>query len=250
MAAPLKPFVVPVAADGGSMDVHLVLPSAPQRRAGILVFQEAFGVNPHILHVCERLAAAGFVAAAPELYHRAGRGLQFGYGDFDKVRPVMSLLTNAQVLGDARAAYELLAARPDVDPRRIVAIGFCLGGFACALAACHLPLAAAASFYGGGMARPRPGMRLAPLLDDFARLGPPVLFSFGDQDQSVSADDVAAVRDRVTAPGRPHQVVVYPGVGHGFMCDERPSFHQTTAEAAWARALAWSETHLAGQPSN
>lgn len=241
----MKQLVTAVTADDGSMDVHLVLPApGRRRRQGVLVFQEAFGVNPHILRVCERLAGEGYVALAPELYHRAGRDVHFGYGEFEKVRPVMAQLSNARLLSDARAAYEFLAARPEVDPRGIASIGFCLGGFVSALSACHLPLATAIAFYGGGMVSARPGMGMAPLLDDFPQLECPALFVFGERDQSISAEDVAAVRARLKELEKPHEIVVYPGVGHGFFCEERSSYHAATARTAWEMALHWFETHI------
>jgi len=229
------------------MEVHLFAPARAGRhlRQGVLLFQEAFGVNGHIRRVGERLAEAGYTVAAPELFHRAGAGLEFGYGEFDKVRPMMAPLTNARVLMDARAGYEALAAQPGVDPRQIAALGFCLGGFAAALTACHLRVAAAVSFYGGGIARARPGFGLAPLLGDFGGLACPTLFIFGDQDQGIPAADIEAIRSRLLALGKPHEIAVYPGAGHGFFCDERPSYHPAAAEQAWNKTLLWLESFLA-----
>lgn len=243
----MQQLVTAVRTDDGPMDVHLFLPdgTGTRKRRGVLVFQEAFGVNGHILRVCERLAAEGYLAAAPELYHRAGRGTQFGYGEFEKVRPVMAQLTNEKLLADVRAAHGFLVSRPEVDPRRVASIGFCLGGFVSALTACHLPVGAAVAFYGGGLARARPGMGMRPLLDDFSRLDCPTLFVFGEKDQAIPAADVATVRTRLKELQKPHEIVVYPGVGHGFFCEERSSYHPATARTAWEMALHWFDTHLA-----
>lgn len=248
---PMNQPVSTVSTDDGSMDIHVTVPPRANRhrRQAVLVFQEAFGVNPHMLRVCERLAGAGYIAAAPELFHRTGRGVQFGYGQFEQVRPVLSQLTNDRLLMDARAAYEFLAARADVDPRQIATIGFCMGGFVSALAACHLHVATAISFYGGGLARARPGIGFKPLLEDFASLSCPTLFVFGDKDQSIPREDIEAVRARLMALGKPHEVVVYPDAGHGFCCDERPSYHAAAAQAAWARAFHWLETYLPATPA-
>jgi len=247
----MKPLVSTVATGDGTMDIHVVVPGRPgqHRQQAVLVLQEAFGVNAHILRVCERLAAAGYLAAAPELFHRTGRGVQFSYGDFEKVRPILGQLTNDKLLTDVRAAHEFLAGRPDVDPRRIAVIGFCLGGFATALAACHLHVAAAVSFYGGGLARARPGIGLTPLLEDLGNLSSPTLFIFGEKDQSIPPADVEAVRARLPAVGQPHEIIVYPDAGHGFCCDERPSYHAATAQAAWIRAAQWLEMHLRAEPA-
>jgi len=242
----MRQTALTVATDDGPMEVHVFEPARAggHQRQALLVFQEAFGVNGHIRHVCERLAGEGYVVAAPELFHRAGKGLQFGYGEFDKVRPVMAQLTNARILTDARAAYEALAAQPDVDPRQIAAIGFCLGGFVSALAACHLGVATAISFYGGGLARARPGFGLTPLLEDFSGLSCPALFIFGEQDQGIPPEDVEAVRARLKALSKPHEIIVYPGAGHGFFCDARPAYHAPSAKAAWEKTLHWLDSFL------
>jgi carboxymethylenebutenolidase len=226
----------------GPMIVHWAKPSAPaapHSLPGILVFQEAFGVNGHILRVCQRLADEGFVAAAPELFHRAGAGLTMGYEDFPKIRPIMGALTNQTLLTDIVAAHTALAADPLVDPKRTSAIGFCLGGFAAVLAALNLPLATAVSFYGGGMTKARPGMGLTPLVDEFARLKCPTLFGFGEKDASITAEDVALIRSRLNALHGPHEVVVYPEAGHGFFCEDRPAYQPQAAQAAWTRTLRW-----------
>jgi carboxymethylenebutenolidase len=242
----MKQSALTVATDDGPMDVHLFTPprGTRRKRQAVLVFQEAFGVNGHIRRVCERLAGEGYAVAAPELYHRAGRGLQFGYDEFDKVRPIMAQLTNARLLVDARAGYEALAAQAEVDPRQIAVLGFCLGGFVAALAACHLRAATAVSFYGGGMMRARPGFGLTPLLEDFSGLACPALFVFGDQDPGIPATDIAVLGGRLTALAKPHEIVVYPGAGHGFFCDERAAYHAAAAKQAWDKMLHWFDSFL------
>jgi carboxymethylenebutenolidase len=242
----MKPLKFTVATADGPMDVHLAMPARAKRHRAraIVVLQEAFGVNPHILKVCDRLAAAGYLAAAPELFHRTGSGVQYGYQDFEKIRPLLPGITNDRLLMDVSAAYKFLVGRSDVDPRQITTIGFCMGGFASALAACHLPLAAAVSFYGGGLARARLGMGLTPLLDDFSGLSCPTLFFFGEQDQNITPEDVAAVRTRLQTLGKPHEIVVYPDAGHGFFCEERAAYHAASAAAAWSKTLQWLESQL------
>ena len=231
-----------VTTNDGPMAIHWALPSgnaAPATLPGILVFQEAFGVNPHILRVCERLAEAGYVAAAPELFHRAGAGAVFGYDDFARVRPLFSRLTNAQLLDDVRASFAALKQSPLVDPSRLFSIGFCLGGFVSILAALDLPLAAAVSFYGGGISRARPGIGLTPLLDELNNLRCRTLHVFGEKDSSITAEDVALIRTRLESLHKPHEINVYPNAGHGFFCEDRPAYEPNAAQAAWARTLAW-----------
>jgi len=226
----------------GPMVVHWARPQGshvPHSLPGILVFQEAFGVNGHILKICRHLADAGYVAAAPELFHRAEKGAVFGYDDFDKVKPVMSGLTNAGLLADARAAHEALVKDPSVDPTRTFAIGFCLGGFVTVLAALNLQLKAAASFYGGGLVKGRPGMGMSPLIGELERLGCPTLFIFGEKDAHIPQEEIQAIRTRLTALHKTFHITVYPDAGHGFVCDERPSYNADAAAEAMGQAILW-----------
>jgi carboxymethylenebutenolidase len=239
-----------VSTPDGPMILHWARPgfTAPERGfPGILVFQEAFGVNPHVRRVCERLADAGFVAVAPELFHREGPGAEFGYDDFARVRPVLGRITNDMMLADCRAAYGALAGDPAVDPKRTFSIGFCMGGFASILAAIHLPLVAAVSFYGGGLTRSRPGIGFSPLIDELAGLNCPTLHVFGEKDPSITPEDIALIRTRLDELHKPNEIEVYPGAGHGFFCEDRSAYEPTAAEAAWKRTLAWLAT--AARPS-
>jgi carboxymethylenebutenolidase len=231
-----------VATPDGPMILHWSRPPTPapaHSLPGILVFQEAFGVNGHVLRVCERFAAAGYLAVAPELFHREGAGTVFGYDDFAQVKPALSRLTNDLLIADVRAAYGALVAQPLLDARRTFSIGFCMGGFVSILAALNLPLAAAVSFYGGGVARARPGIGFSPLVDDFPRLSCPTLHVFGEKDQSITPEDIALIRSRLEALHKPHEMEVYPEAGHAFFCEDRAAYHASAAEAAWTRTLNW-----------
>jgi len=231
-----------VSTPDGPMGLHWAIPKAAaglRSLPGILVFQEAFGVNRHIVSVCERLAAAGYVAVAPELFHREGTGLTFGYNDFNSVRPIFSRMSNEGLVADIRASHQALRDYPLVDPARIYAIGFCLGGFVAVLAAMHVPLASAAAFYGGGLTKGRPGVGLTPLIDGFGQIDCRTLFVFGEKDSGIPAEDVALIRSRLEALHKPHEIEVYPDAGHGFFCEDRPVYNPQAAAAAWDRALAW-----------
>jgi carboxymethylenebutenolidase len=236
----MQEFTVSLPTPGGPMDLHGFVPGgAAGRLPAVIVLQEAFGVNPHIRRVCRRVAQAGYAAFSPELFHRSGRGLEFGYDEFPRIRPIFAGLTNAMILEDLQASYGHIAQRSDVDAARIASWGFCLGGWASVLAACELPLAAAVSFYGGGMVNPRPGIGFTPILDRFPSIRCPLLLVYGALDQSIAPADIAAVDSRLTSLGKDHEVEVYPEGGHGFFCEDRAAYNQPSAEAAWTRATGW-----------
>jgi carboxymethylenebutenolidase len=228
----------------GPMEGHFSLPDRGARVPGILVAQEAFGVNAHIQRVCRRLADAGYAALAPELYHREGNGIVVDYSDFEKARLLLGTLTNDGLGNDLLSALSFLDAHPTVDPVHIGIVGFCVGGYVAFLAACRTHVSAAVSFYGGGIVTERPKAKLAPLLSEAERIRCPVLGLFGEEDASISLADVAAVRERLSSLGKVSEIVTYPGAGHGFFCEERPSYRKDAAADAWKRTLYWFGRHL------
>ncbi len=137
-------------ADGSSMQAFVARPEEKRSFPGMLVFQEAFGVNAHIRDVAQRIAQEGYVAIAPELFHRsAAPGLEVRYDDFPSAMPHMKALTEQGLSDDVRASYEWLRDSSHVVPDRIGSIGFCMGGRVSFLANATIELRAAISFYGG-----------------------------------------------------------------------------------------------------
>lgn len=230
----------------GPMETHRAAPPDGERNPAVLVLQEAFGVDDHIRSVCRRFAREGYVALAPELYHREGPARTFGYEDFSAVRPHLGALTNDGIATDVRAALARLRSDPAVDGERIAAVGFCVGGFAAFLAACRTDVAAAVCFYGGGIARERPGMKLRPLLPEADAIACPLLAFFGAEDASIPPADVEAVGVRLRDLGKTFEIVSYPGAGHGFFNDERSSYRADAAVDAWQRTLEWLDRRLPG----
>ena len=233
----MRESTVTFESDAGAIRAHRAAPPGGDPAPAVIVLQEAFGVDDHIRSVCRRLAREGYVAVAPELYHREGDGIVLGYDDFSRVRPHLAALDNGGVAADLNATLSALRSDPAVDGGRIGAVGFCAGGFAAFLAACRTDVAASVCFYGGGIARERPGMRLSPLLEEAEGIACPVLAFFGEQDASIPAADVGALGERLRALGKSFEIVVYPGAGHGFFNDARASYRAAAAVDAWQRTL-------------
>jgi carboxymethylenebutenolidase len=207
----------------GPMHAHVARPAGGGVHPGILVFLEAFGVNAHIREVANRLAQLGFAAIAPELFHRTGDGFEAAYGDREAIAPHMEALSNACIAEDAKAAHGWLERH--ADPLRTAAIGFCMGGRAAWIANAHLPLKAAISFYGGGIA--------PALLGDAGKQHAPLLMFWGGADAHIPAEQYRAVADALDTAGVEHEQVVFSKAGHGFFCDARESFHVGAAAQAW-----------------
>ncbi len=228
----------------GPMEAFVARPEGDGPFAALIVAQEAFGVNDHMRDVCRRFAREGYVALAPELFHRAGHGIEVPYDQFPAVMPYLGALTNEGIESDLAACFAHLRGRADVDRARVGVIGFCVGGFVAFLAACRLAPAGTVSFYGGGIVRPRAQGRMRTLIDETGKIRSPILCLFGAEDQGIPPADVETIRARLDALDVAHEVVVYPGAGHAFFCDARSAYREDAARDAWRRVLDWFGRHL------
>ncbi len=227
----------------GPMETFVARPATP-RGSAVVVIQEAFGVNAHIQDVCKRYANEGHVAVAPEIFHRIGKNVFFGYDELAKVMPVFSTLDNDKMEMDVRAAISAARAEPGVDSARVGVTGFCVGGFVTFLAGCRTDAKAFVCFYGGGIVRDRPNIGLKPLLPEAKQLAGPTLMFFGGSDPSIPPADVEAIRSRLQELDKSFDIVVYPDAAHGFFNESRASYHEASAKDAWPRAVVWFERHL------
>jgi carboxymethylenebutenolidase len=229
--------------DGTAMPAYLARPAGPAPRPGVLVFQEAFGVNRHIRDVAVRLSRAGYAALAPALFHRTDAAFEGAYGDFGAVRPHMQALTDAGLAADARAAYGWLTAEDGGRVAAVGAVGFCMGGRVSFLADAELPLRAAVSYYGGGIA-PGPQGFFPSLLPRAPDLHAPLLLFWGGRDAHIGIDQTRAVEDALRAAGKSYAQVTFSDAGHGFFCNERPSYEPRAARQSWALTLAFFESSM------
>ncbi len=229
-----------------TMPAYVATPAAAGGpRPAVLVLEEIFGVNSHIRSVVDRVAQLGYVAIAPDYHYRNARGQELGYtaADVQKGMAVIGHLVATELVRDLEATVAYLKTRGDVDPDRLGAIGFCIGGHAAYLAAATLPLRATASFYGGGIASMGLG-EAAPTVARTPQIGGTIVCFFGGQDHAIPLTQVAQIEAALTAAGTRHEVIVYDHANHGFFCDQRGSYDATAAAAAWQRVTALFATEL------
>jgi len=229
-------FVTLKIADGTSMRAYVARPDGTGRHPGIMVFQEAFGVNGHIRDVAGRFAAEGYVAIAPELFHRTAPGFEGLYTDFEAVRPHLSALTAEGLEADILATFDFLVSDAGTDPANIVSIGFCMGGRVSFIANSIVPVKAAASFYGGGIA-PRYLVRAA-------QLHAPMMFFWGGLDKNIGPDQIGAVIGALRTAGKPYVNIEFSDANHGFFCDARASYNANAARQAWSLVRSFLAVHL------
>jgi carboxymethylenebutenolidase len=218
----------------GDMGLYDVEPEGAAVGA-VVVIQEAFGVNDHIQDVTRRFAAEGYRAVSPHLFHRTGDPV-LDYQSIDKVMPHMGALSEAGLLADLDVTLDYLATQGFANTS-IGVVGFCMGGTVSFLAASRYRMGAAVTFYGGGVAEGRFGM---PSLIDLAKdLKTPWLGLFGDLDQGIPVEQVELLRAATARASVSAEIVRYAEAEHGFHCDARPSYHESSAHDAWRRTLDW-----------
>jgi len=224
-------------AGGGSMGGYLARPKTGGPFPAVLVYMEIFGVNRHIRDVVERVAREGFLALAPDYFHRSGPGVEYGYDDAGMAggMKLLGALRADEMIADAKAAIAWLRQRPDVRGDRIGAMGFCIGGHMTYLTACETDVRAAASFYGGGIAAPAGPGGAPSTVSRTAKIRGKLLGLFGGKDGLIPKSQVDAIRAALAKHGVRHEVVVYPEADHGFFCDQRGTYQKAAAEDAWKR---------------
>ena len=197
---------------------------------GLLVIQEWWGLVDHIKTVADRLAAAGFVALAPDFY--AGETTQSP----DAAAKLFMALNIDRAGADLRGSADYLLSRSDVTSMKVGALGFCMGGQLALYAGMTDPshIGCAVDFYGI-----HPNVPIDP-----ARVKVPVLGHFGTRDGSIPADAVAKIASAVNQAGgrfEPH----YYEADHAFFNDTRPQvYNPEAARLAWERTVVFLRLHL------
>jgi carboxymethylenebutenolidase len=237
MAEVVSEKVAVSVADGSSMEAFVVRPTGHGSFPALLLFQEAFGVNFHIREVAHRFARLGIVVIAPELFHRtAPPGTEIPYDNFPLAQPHLKALTPEALKLDVRATYDWLLAQPFVKRDLIACIGFCFGGRVSFLANATLPLQAAVSFYGGGIA--------PALLGEVPNLHATMLFFWGGLDKHIGQDQIRPLMDACNDQGKAFVNVEISNADHGFFCDARPSYNHEAAELGWKLTLSFLDLHI------
>jgi carboxymethylenebutenolidase len=225
--------------DNSDMRCFLAFPDATPAGA-VVVAQHAGGVDGFIREMTRRFAEAGFVAIAPELYHR---DTSANPQSMDDAMTMMGRLRDPHIIADCNAAIAHLKTLPQVRADRIGVTGFCMGGRVAYLMATRAPeLNAAIVFWGGNIMRAW-GAGPAPF-EETAQITCPILGIFGEDDGNPSPADVARLDAELTRLGKPHEFHSYKGAGHAFMNEGRPSYREEASKDAWAKAVAFFTRHL------
>jgi carboxymethylenebutenolidase len=224
----------------GKMEAYVAQPKDGGTYPGVVVIQEAFGVNSHIKKVTERIAAEGYVAIAPDIFHRETERL-IPYSEMPKAIATMQRVVDSKAMEDVGAAIAHLKSQSNVKSGSLGVIGFCMGGRLTYLAAAHhsKDVKCAVPFYGGGISMGNPSP-----LSRTGEIKCPMYLFFGAKDQLIPMDQVNQIKAELTAKKIPSQMEVYPEPGHGFFCDDRGSYHEASAKDAWEKTKSFFAQHL------
>jgi carboxymethylenebutenolidase len=210
--------------DGSTMDAYISIPEGPGPFPAIMIFQEAYGVNNHIRKVADRFAQEGYVAIAPELFHRTAVGFEALYTDFASAAPHLQAVNVKDLSADIKATYQWLQEQKNVIGDKIGSVGYCMGGRASFLANIVVPVKAAVSYYGGG---------IITLLDRVKELHAPHFFLWGGLDKHIPAEQVEEVKKAMNEDGKKYSSITFPDADHGFNNNERSSYHAKSSDEAW-----------------
>ena len=234
---------VQVPSQGFDLPVYVARPQAKRNPPVVLVIQEIFGVHAYIQDVCRRLAHAGYMAVAPELYARQGKASD--YTEISKLQAeLVSKVPDAQVLQDLDVVLAW-AGKNGGNARRAAITGFCWGGRVTWLYAAHGSVKAGVAWYGRLEGQPSANTPSHPV-QQVAQLKAPVLGLYGAEDTGIPVASVAKMQEALkqgSSAAQKSEFVLYPAAPHAFHADYRPSYREAPAKDGWQRMLQWLRAH-------
>lgn len=207
--------------------------AVPQGESGpaTIVLQEWWGVDDHIRSICDRFAAEGFYALAPDIY----RGETTTQPD--EAQQKMMAISMEQAEADMCGAAAYLRSQPGVTSSKVGSVGFCLGGGLAIWAAAECEEIGPAVTYYYVMPHGRP---------DFSKISGPVLGHFGTADEFVPVEDAKKLESELRDAGVNVHFEFYEGAGHAFFndTDRLGTFDAEARDAAWQRTVSFLSSSL------
>ncbi len=224
--------------DNNSMPLYVSVPAGAAPFPALVVIQHQTGVDAFIQGIVQRLAGAGYLSAAPNLYHRDPPDFQ------DDARTRSQRLGDRRVTNDIGATVRFLQNHPAGAGKPVGIIGFCMGGRIVYLAAATNPaFKAAVTFYPGNTGRAW-GRDIPSPLERTVDIQCPIQGHFGDDDKNPSPEDREKLAAELTKHNKTHEFYAYAGAGHAFMDNTKESFRPGAEAEAWPRTLEFLRHHL------
>jgi len=217
-------------ANGGTAPGYLAVPESGSG-PGVIVLQEWWGLEDHIKGYCDRFAAEGFLALAPDLFR--GETTE----QPDEAQQKMMAMSMEQAEKDMRGAVDYLADHEGFEGAGVGSVGFCLGGGLSVWAATINPKVDAVVTYYYVMPHGKP---------DFSKLDAPVLGHFGTADDFISVEDARALEQELRDAGADVDFEFYEGAGHAFANDHNRlgTYDEGHSNEAWRKTVEFLKRHL------
>jgi len=218
----------------GAMPTFIVNPEERGPHPVIVFFMDAPGMREELREMCRRLASAGYYVMAPQLYYREVREYNvFETGDRDRMFELMSSLSNAMAVSDARFLLDYAGSDDAAEAQNVGTVGYCMSGSMALMTAAAMPdvVKAAASFHG---------VRLAVDADDSPHrhldsVRGEIYVAVAEVDEYAPPEMVAEFKSALAASQCAGRVEWYPGTEHGFTFRERPQYDKASSERHWER---------------
>jgi len=217
--------------NGDGAYAFVAQPDDEAKHPGVVLIQEWWGIEPHIRDLAQKLAAEGFVVAVPDLYHgkiatepnEAQKMVMMIRGNVDKATKEIS------------GALNTLKEMPNVEPKKLGLMGFCVGGFMVwTVASRYADLGAVVPFYGAGY---------DPTPEEVAKVNASVLAIYGSRDQSTPKAQIEKIERMYKEAGKDITVKVYDA-GHAFLNPAHGMGNEQAAAEAWPLAVHFLKEHL------
>ena len=224
--------------DGNAMKTYVGLPAGKGPHPAMVVMCHGAGIDDFTKDRVDRLAQAGFAAAAPDVFHRI---LDITDGAEKRAN-----MTDTQIANDINATVDYLLGRSDVDGSRLGIIGHCMGGrFSFQGAIVSSAIKACVVYYSGNMMKTLVKIQFKTPFERLNEITCPVIGFFGLDDVNPSPADVDQIEQSLKDFGVDYEFHRYEDTGHAFqnfLSDER--FRQASNDDAWARTLVFLKDKL------
>jgi carboxymethylenebutenolidase len=236
-----------VRTDNGSIPAYYAMPSRMSTPGTwstmpiILVVQEIFGVHEHIKDVARRFAKLGYLAVAPELFHRQGDVSQLK-DNKEIFAKVVSKVPDHQVMRDLDATVRW-AELQGGSRYKLGITGFCWGGRITWMYTAYNDYVKAGVAWYGRLVGDKNAMTPANPIDVVSNIKAPVLGLYGGADAGIPNNTVEQMNAALKKAGKPSMIHLYPDTPHAFHADYRPSYRQKEAWDGWDRCIAWFKKH-------
>jgi len=230
---------------GDEIEAYLATPLHQDTFGGIVVIHHMPGYDAATKEIVRKLAAHGYAAICPNLYHREAPGAD--PDDAAATARANGGVPDERLVGDVAGAAAHLRGLPGANGKAGV-IGYCSGGRQVVLSACGLDLDAAVDCYGAFVINTPPEgfpLKSTPLRDKLGDLSCPLLGLFGADDRFPAPDEVAVLAAELDKHGKQHEFHSYDGAGHAFFAVDRPSYRPEAAVDGWQKVFEFFGKHLA-----